>query len=395
MSYLASVGDNKMSAPMAPCTSKSAAAPSSSCRLAVGTPMRVQMSTGAAGLEPCYSPFGSTEPMLVPLPRELQMPVKLELGDFLAARVTADSQCSPSFVDSSFSSSESTSASSDSDASCRRRTSSAESAQARLSVSSFGSTAPSAMEEIECSSAQPPRAPQPATPASVLLPPSPPAPAAVAAAFATAVPQAMNATLAAAAATAANSKHSSQWWTKLALLCPLTEFPIAMLPYPPFKFRVDANSPNSVALVDGKSLAMQVILSDKPWACGRALQTADMKALDAYIHRCKLGAFQPSRAAALKKKFEEAQDEAERSRAHMELEQFVEYARSESKKLRRIQQNRLIRAQRDLQGAAPAVGQMQQQHQQPQGARCGYQAAAEKIWSASKSRNGQLRRAVI
>lgn len=120
------------------------------------------------------------------------------------------------------------------------------------------------------------------------------------------------------------------------MCCPLTHFPIALLPYPPFKFRVYPKRSSPSRLVDGKSLAMQIIVSGCLVVCHRELEPSDIEALDQYVHRCKLGPFRPSRALELSKRAVSGQHEAAK-----ELQRFRAAARTELGKLRRIQENRL------------------------------------------------------
>lgn len=128
-----------------------------------------------------------------------------------------------------------------------------------------------------------------------------------------------------------------RWWTNLPLteLCPFSKFPIAWLPYPPFKLRVDPKKPNPFTLVDGKHLAMKMIVTGR-FAAGRDLEVADIKAMDEYVQRCKLGPFRPSRALELTRCASQGQEEAAK-----ELERFRIAARADFGRLKRIQANRL------------------------------------------------------
>lgn len=136
---------------------------------------------------------------------------------------------------------------------------------------------------------------------------------------------------------------NSRWWSQsqAPLLCPLTHFPICLLPYPPFKLRVDANKPFPHKLVDGKYLAMQLVVDSNFMACGRELQSSDLEALDEYIHRCKLGTWRPSRAQALKKEVANAMSQQQCMEAAYKLEHLRMGAQSELDRLARIQGNRL------------------------------------------------------
>jgi len=57
------------------------------------------------------------------------------------------------------------------------------------------------------------------------------------------------------------ASNPNRWWTlsRIILTCPLTGFPIHLLPYPPFKLRVHADKPWPHVLVDGKFLALHLI----------------------------------------------------------------------------------------------------------------------------------------
>lgn len=136
----------------------------------------------------------------------------------------------------------------------------------------------------------------------------------------------------------------ARWWTKaeVPLLCPVTGFPVEMLPYPPFRFRMDPRRATPHRLVDGKSLALQLIVTGRFNACGRDLDYSDVEALDDYICRCKLGSYRPGKALALAR--EAVSCEAtlmERAQARLALERLTTAAWAELEKLRRIQQSRL------------------------------------------------------
>ncbi|OLQ14330.1 hypothetical protein AK812_SmicGene1530 [Symbiodinium microadriaticum] len=125
------------------------------------------------------------------------------------------------------------------------------------------------------------------------------------------------------------------------LTCPLTNFPIQLLPYPPFKLRTDPSKQNPHTLVDGKFLALQLIVNGRAGPGIRELLNWDLTALDEYIHRCKLGPFRPGVARGLAEEMATAPNQAEHARAAKELQKLRSKARSELGKLRRIQENRL------------------------------------------------------
>jgi len=139
------------------------------------------------------------------------------------------------------------------------------------------------------------------------------------------------------------SQEDSRWWTRSgqSLECPLTGFPIRLLPYPPFKLRVDPQKPSPQILVDGKLLAMQLIADGHATHGLRALENSDIQALDSYIQRCKLGPWRPGIAQSLAKEMVSATSEEQRHRAASELQKMRSKTRSELRKLYRIQDNRL------------------------------------------------------
>lgn len=150
-----------------------------------------------------------------------------------------------------------------------------------------------------------------------------------------------------------NQDTSGRWWasSESQLLCPLTQFPIRLLPYPPFKLRLDPNNSGAHRLMDGKFLAMQIISTGSHFAGTRELTASDLKALDDYIHRCKLGPFRPGRMAALVEEVNSAPSSQQREQAARNLQKLRLTARQELGKLRRIQGNRL--AQGAIDGALP------------------------------------------
>lgn len=135
----------------------------------------------------------------------------------------------------------------------------------------------------------------------------------------------------------------AQWWRDCPMeqVCPLSGFPICLLPYPPFKFRQDPNRPEHFELVDGKYLVLQAIACARFEACGRPLLRSDVNALDTYIRRCNLGPLRPGSAAELKQVASHAPTPEERAAAEQELNKLQERAKSEWKRLQRIQDQRM------------------------------------------------------
>lgn len=135
----------------------------------------------------------------------------------------------------------------------------------------------------------------------------------------------------------------SQWWRECPMeqICALSGFPICLLPYPPFKFRQDPNRPEHFQLVDGKYLVLQAIASARFEACGRPLLRSDVNALDTYIRRCNLGPLRPGSAAELQHAAASAQTPEQCAAAEQEFSKLQERAKSEWKRLQRIQDQRL------------------------------------------------------
>jgi len=136
---------------------------------------------------------------------------------------------------------------------------------------------------------------------------------------------------------------TTSWWKQAADICPITNFPVSLLPYPPFKLQIGCTageaSPKAVGvythLVDGCFLVVQVLAHLRFEALGQQLTKLDVLALDQYMKRCRLGHFRLGRALQL---LEEGGEEAER-----ELEVLRDQARRRLTSLRQIQRIRLTR----------------------------------------------------
>lgn len=125
-----------------------------------------------------------------------------------------------------------------------------------------------------------------------------------------------------------------RWWTKVdaELMCPLSNFPIQMLPYPPFKYQV-CQGKESARLVDGGFLAIKVLATLDFEVLGRPMNVYDVSSLDAYVKRCKLGPWRVAKALQLRT--------AGTAAALQELQALQDQARRKFKKLKHIKQTRL------------------------------------------------------
>jgi|Transcript_81279 hypothetical protein len=139
-----------------------------------------------------------------------------------------------------------------------------------------------------------------------------------------------------------------QWWRSSHALCPLTSFPIKLLPYPPFNMKIPARARN---LVDGKALALSMISTCNFLENDWCETEADVAALGEYMHRCKLGSFRPDQAMVLQNKIKSPDvSEVERIQSAQRLNEMVIAARTELEKLQCIQEQRLLGMYRNLTG---------------------------------------------
>ncbi|CAK9092221.1 Diacylglycerol O-acyltransferase 2B (Diglyceride acyltransferase 2B) (MrDGAT2B) [Durusdinium trenchii] len=138
--------------------------------------------------------------------------------------------------------------------------------------------------------------------------------------------------------------EGDRWWTRTGtVMCPLTHFPIRLLPYPPFKLRSEAPKSSPHILIDGKYLAMQLIVNGKAPAGIREMTDQDIIALDGYMQRCKLCPWRPRMAQNLAREMMSAPTQELRTEAAQELRAIRSKTRAELKKLSAIQDNRLAK----------------------------------------------------
>lgn len=139
-------------------------------------------------------------------------------------------------------------------------------------------------------------------------------------------------------------KPNKQWWKecRTPLTCPLTGFPINLLPYPPYKLRKDPAKPWQYVLVDGKFLALYLITTGTFMANGRHLTHQDITSLSQHMHRCKLRYFSPERALQLEEAVWSDQGSGRMNlEASAELSKLKAAARAELARLRQIQDQRM------------------------------------------------------
>jgi len=141
------------------------------------------------------------------------------------------------------------------------------------------------------------------------------------------------------------------WWKSSHAICPLTSFPIKLLPYPPFNLKMPTSSRT---LVDGKALALSMISACNFVGNGWCSNAANVTSLGDYMQRCKLGPFRPDLAMALQKTIASPEvTEAERGESAQKLNQMIAAARAELEKLQCLQEQRLLRMYQNLTGGLP------------------------------------------
>lgn len=160
---------------------------------------------------------------------------------------------------------------------------------------------------------------------------------------------------------------ASRWWTEIHDVCPVTGFPVRLLPYPPFKLQIPGDgSRDGTRLIDGPYLVLCILSSWRFEVLGKPLTVSEVSSLDAYMKRCKLGPFRLGRALEL---LAEGTGEA-----HRELEALRGRARARLEHLRHIQRVRLNQYEesggdigsRTRQRQRPPPPQRRPQQQQPQ-----------------------------
>eukprot|EP00929_Paragymnodinium_shiwhaense_P021173 TRINITY_DN13879_c0_g2_i3.p1 TRINITY_DN13879_c0_g2~~TRINITY_DN13879_c0_g2_i3.p1 ORF type:complete len:601 (-),score=110.52 TRINITY_DN13879_c0_g2_i3:504-2306(-) len=134
----------------------------------------------------------------------------------------------------------------------------------------------------------------------------------------------------------ADADESGPWWAQLTDACPLTGFPLCLLPYPPFKLRTPEGG--RTRLVDGLHLALLVLSTWNFEVGGRRLTPGDIDALDTYIKKCKLGpaSFRVKRAIQLKS-----------SGTSADLQEFEDIRTRARRRLQEVQHKQRLRKTRE------------------------------------------------
>lgn len=128
----------------------------------------------------------------------------------------------------------------------------------------------------------------------------------------------------------ASSTH--RWWRELSDICPVSNFPVALLPHPPFNLHLA----NGVVPVDGHTIVLQVITTGNFSVMGERLNMRQCDLLDAYMKRCKLGPFRISKFLALRCSSSPA--------ATFELNDMCEAAARRLARTRHVQDGRIGRS---------------------------------------------------
>lgn len=94
-----------------------------------------------------------------------------------------------------------------------------------------------------------------------------------------------------------SSRGQQRWWMELSDLCPLSGFPIAHLPYPPFKLQLGRGQGHQ--FFDGQFLLLHLLSSFNFEVRGKPLNEQEIQALDQHVKKCKLSPLRLSRALEL------------------------------------------------------------------------------------------------
>lgn len=131
------------------------------------------------------------------------------------------------------------------------------------------------------------------------------------------------------------NKNTSRWWTECFVECPVSGFPVNLLPYPPFKFRLNTD-PQSHTLIDPLTVVLEILATWKFVACGRALTKSDVDALDLHMKQCKLGPWRIGEAFKFKSGSDDMlawQDTCSRARRKLEQVRKIQMNRSWSQEV--------------------------------------------------------------
>jgi hypothetical protein len=90
--------------------------------------------------------------------------------------------------------------------------------------------------------------------------------------------------------------RSGRWWGDVNDVCPISEFPIKLLPCPPFRLHLNGEE---TRLVDGVTLLLTVLATWDFTVLGKQLTNNQIRQLDEHVKRCKLGPYRLSKAMGL------------------------------------------------------------------------------------------------
>jgi len=147
--------------------------------------------------------------------------------------------------------------------------------------------------------------------------------------------------------------NAHRWWTQSSAQCPVSGFPISLLPYPPFRLCFKTASQTAPELyADGKFLALKLVALGNFEVCGRMLDDETIGELESYLRRCKLGTQQLGRALTLTEMLVSlGPDARQQSNVMQELFEIRKQAKQDLKALRKKQECRLSRRERDNRGS--------------------------------------------
>jgi hypothetical protein len=136
--------------------------------------------------------------------------------------------------------------------------------------------------------------------------------------------------------------NQARWWNDVDDACPVSGFPIKLLPCPPFKLHLQGEN---ARLVDGSTLLLTILAKWDFMVLGRHLSSNQIRELDDHVKRCKLGPYRLAKAIGLLTQgTRESQEEFELMRAKAR------------KKLRELWHIQRVRRKREYDMARVKIG---------------------------------------
>mmetsp|Transcript_76669 Transcript_76669/g.159516 ORF Transcript_76669/g.159516 Transcript_76669/m.159516 type:complete len:472 (+) Transcript_76669:177-1592(+) len=124
-----------------------------------------------------------------------------------------------------------------------------------------------------------------------------------------------------------------KWWTLTHDICPISHFPVRLLPYPPFRI---TRADRSYFLCDGLTLALQALLTGNYQAVDHPLSEREILALDRHLKKCKLARYRLQPAMRLQQDHSDEACEALRRLRALAQEKLESVRSIQSTRLQRL-----------------------------------------------------------